>query len=121
MLAEELDYAVGVDTHRLIGDSPRPFGKHKPPRFTGFSAREEREEEKKKKRMMGFEPTTFCMASRRSSQLSYIRAARIIARPKAPTRRRRREPVRASPVRPSKPADRPDPAFFKAGWGLRGV
>jgi hypothetical protein len=25
------------------------------------------------KRMMGFEPTTFCMASRRSSQLSYIR------------------------------------------------
>jgi hypothetical protein len=26
-------------------------------------------------RMMGFEPTTFCMASRRSSQLSYIRPA----------------------------------------------
>jgi hypothetical protein len=25
------------------------------------------------KRMMGLEPTTFCMASRRSSQLSYIR------------------------------------------------
>jgi hypothetical protein len=25
--------------------------------------------------MMGFEPTTFCMASRRSSQLSYIRAS----------------------------------------------
>ena len=24
-------------------------------------------------RMMGLEPTTFCMASRRSSQLSYIR------------------------------------------------
>ena len=24
---------------------------------------------------MGLEPTTFCMASRRSSQLSYIRAA----------------------------------------------
>ena len=31
---------------------------------------------------MGFEPTTFCMASRRSSQLSYIRGRRpIIARP----------------------------------------
>ena len=31
-----------------------------------------------RKRMMGFEPTTFCMASRRSSQLSYIRrAARV--------------------------------------------
>ena len=26
------------------------------------------------KRMMGLEPTTFCMASRCSSQLSYIRA-----------------------------------------------
>jgi hypothetical protein len=26
-------------------------------------------------RMMGLEPTTFCMASRRSSQLSYIRAS----------------------------------------------
>ena len=26
-------------------------------------------------RMMGFEPTTFYMASRRSSQLSYIRAS----------------------------------------------
>jgi hypothetical protein len=25
------------------------------------------------KRLMGFEPTTFCMASRRSSQLSYSR------------------------------------------------
>jgi hypothetical protein len=29
--------------------------------------------------MMGFEPTTFCMASRRSSQLSYIRAGHSIA------------------------------------------
>jgi hypothetical protein len=27
-------------------------------------------------RMMGLEPTTFCMASRRSSQLSYIRVGR---------------------------------------------
>ena len=27
-------------------------------------------------RMMGLEPTTFCMASRRSSQLSYIRGPR---------------------------------------------
>ena len=31
------------------------------------------------KRMMGLEPTTFCMASRRSSQLSYIRVAASIA------------------------------------------
>jgi hypothetical protein len=30
----------------------------------------------REERMMGFEPTTFCMASRRSSQLSYIREAR---------------------------------------------
>ena len=38
--------------------------------------------------MMGFEPTTFCMASRRSSQLSYIREARriIAARLRSPTR-----------------------------------
>ena len=35
----------------------------------------EKKKKKKKKRMMGLEPTTFCMASRRSSQLSYIRVA----------------------------------------------
>ena len=29
----------------------------------------------RKERLMGFEPTTFCMASRRSSQLSYSRAS----------------------------------------------
>jgi hypothetical protein len=29
-------------------------------------------------RMMGLEPTTFCMASRRSSQLSYIRTRRPV-------------------------------------------
>ena len=31
--------------------------------------------------MKGLEPSTFCMASRRSSQLSYIRATRSIAAP----------------------------------------
>ena len=31
-----------------------------------------------KKRLMGFEPTTFCMASRRSSQLSYSRTKRRV-------------------------------------------
>jgi hypothetical protein len=30
----------------------------------------------REKRLMGFEPTTFCMASRRSSQLSYSRIGR---------------------------------------------
>ena len=35
--------------------------------------------ERRIKRLMGFEPTTFCMASRRSSQLSYSRAVRILA------------------------------------------
>ena len=30
------------------------------------------------KRMMGFEPTTFAMARRRSSQLSYIRTKRRV-------------------------------------------
>ena len=29
-------------------------------------------------RLMGLEPTTFCMASRRSSQLSYSRAERSV-------------------------------------------
>ena len=33
--------------------------------------------------MMGLEPTTFCMASRRSSQLSYIREAGGVYRPRA--------------------------------------
>jgi hypothetical protein len=43
----------------------------------GRSEREEEEEEKREERMMGLEPTTFCMASRRSSQLSYIRVRRL--------------------------------------------
>jgi hypothetical protein len=45
--------------------------------FRSETRREEREREREREReerMMGFEPTTFCMASRRSSQLSYIRA-----------------------------------------------
>ena len=42
----------------------------KAPDFRGLSV----------ERMMGLEPTTFCMASRRSSQLSYIRVHRSIAR-----------------------------------------
>ena len=41
--------------------------------------------------MMGLEPTTFCMASRRSSQLSYIRAlaqySRRFRRRRSPSRR----------------------------------
>jgi hypothetical protein len=39
---------------------------HEPPTCRAFA----------KKRLMGFEPTTFCMASRRSSQLSYSRIGR---------------------------------------------
>jgi hypothetical protein len=39
----------------------------------GEREREREREREKKERMMGLEPTTFCMASRRSSQLSYIR------------------------------------------------
>ena len=34
-----------------------------------------------KKRLKGFEPSTFCMASRRSSQLSYSRIGAILAMP----------------------------------------
>jgi hypothetical protein len=46
-------------------------------RSSGASEKEgeERGERDERERMMGFEPTTFCMASRRSSQLSYIREA----------------------------------------------
>src|SRR5881392_777852 len=45
--------------------------------------------------MMGLEPTTFCMASRRSSQLSYIRVGASIAlvrRTPPPARRGWRRP-----------------------------
>jgi hypothetical protein len=45
------------------GAGSRPSANEKDPVSGAF--REER--------MMGLEPTTFCMASRRSSQLSYIR------------------------------------------------
>jgi hypothetical protein len=37
-----------------------------------------------RKRLMGFEPTTFCMASRRSSQLSYSRTRAQYSRGPAP-------------------------------------
>lgn len=39
-----------------------------PPTCRGFA----------KKRLKGFEPSTFCMASRRSSQLSYSRMKRRV-------------------------------------------
>ena len=39
----------------------------------GSARRERPAGQGKRERMMGFEPTTFCMASRCSSQLSYIR------------------------------------------------
>ena len=42
-----------------------------------------------RKRLMGFEPTTFCMASRRSSQLSYSRTGAMIATGVAPLGGRR--------------------------------
>jgi hypothetical protein len=61
-------FAGEFDTFRaLVGHDPpatAPPLQQKTPPERGFSA----------KRMMGLEPTTFCMASRRSSQLSYIRA-----------------------------------------------
>ena len=37
-----------------------------------------RTEKQVRERLMGFEPTTFCMASRRSSQLSYSREGRRV-------------------------------------------
>ena len=48
----------------LTAEGPAPQ-KAKSPPIAGTSG----------KRLMGFEPTTFCMASRRSSQLSYSRAS----------------------------------------------
>ena len=42
----------------------RAFGQQKTPRFAGLL----------EERLKGLEPSTFCMASRRSSQLSYSRA-----------------------------------------------
>jgi hypothetical protein len=44
-------------------------GNEKAPPERGFRA----------KRLKGFEPSTFCMASRRSSQLSYSRTGGILA------------------------------------------
>jgi hypothetical protein len=59
----------------LASDHPRRHLRKQKPRLSGAFEEEEEEEEaaEERERMMGFEPTTFCMASRRSSQLSYIR------------------------------------------------
>ena len=54
--------AVPIECTRLARPAPRS---RKPPHSRGFSS----------KRMKGFEPSTFAMARRRSSQLSYIREA----------------------------------------------
>jgi hypothetical protein len=43
----------------------------------------------KPKRMKGLEPSTFCMASRRSSQLSYIREGAQYSRAQPPSFSRR--------------------------------
>jgi hypothetical protein len=61
------------DTHLLLEGSPFT----KTLRFGGLSY----------KRLKGLEPSTFCMASRRSSQLSYSRAGAEYS-PLAPGRRR---------------------------------
>jgi hypothetical protein len=53
---------------------------------------------------MGLEPTTFCMASRRSSQLSYIRAKAQYSRVDRTFRRRGSGPPRRrSPCQSSSP------------------
>ena len=56
-------YPLLVPT-RDLGAPPLRSGTAKAPRLRGFH----------EERMKGLEPSTFCMASRRSSQLSYIRA-----------------------------------------------
>ena len=50
------------------------------------------------KRMMGFEPTTFCMASRRSSQLSYIRARLSIRLPAPASLPRAATAIQSAPI-----------------------
>src|SRR5205807_9785870 len=62
-------HPTGFKTEEARSGEPLLSMERKPSR--GGRARREREREE---RMMGLEPTTFCMASRRSSQLSYIRA-----------------------------------------------
>ena len=56
----ELTFRVDIGAFRTRERHPR---RNEKPRLPGLFS----------KRMMGLEPTTFCMASRRSSQLSYIR------------------------------------------------
>ena len=54
-----------VDAQFLSAAYSAPPGNKKTTRFTGLL----------EKRLKGLEPSTFCMASRRSSQLSYSRAS----------------------------------------------
>jgi hypothetical protein len=62
---EDRDAARTLDLLRIRQYLDRRARKSENRRFAGTS-----------KRLMGLEPTTFCMASRRSSQLSYSRARR---------------------------------------------
>ena len=74
-------------------------------------------------RVMGLEPTTFCMASRRSSQLSYTREAGGVYRPAAggsiaegaaaALRRPARDPCRRRRTAPPRP---PGPASSRAAF-----
>ena len=52
------------------------------------------------KRMKGLEPSTFCMASRRSSQLSYIREAAKYSRGFSRAQKSCGPPERAAAVKP---------------------
>ena len=62
--------------HRCRVEAAREPGEpHAPPCFAPVGAH--------RKRMKGFEPSTFAMARRRSSQLSYIRATAAILAPRA--------------------------------------
>jgi hypothetical protein len=54
---------------KVTATVPPSIGTQKSPAGAGLSS----------KRLKGFEPSTFCMASRRSSQLSYSRTGGILA------------------------------------------
>ena len=66
-----------------------PYFKTKTPDLRGFL-----------KRMKGLEPSTFCMASRRSSQLSYIREAAKYSRGFSRAQKSCGPPERAAAVKP---------------------
>ena len=77
---------AGTRTHGLLASAKEVMGSVKVLEETNTRARRQKTPLSGafRERMMGLEPTTFCMASRRSSQLSYIRVGRQYSRGSGP-------------------------------------